>query len=160
MTFGRDRKTDADGDGSRPCVRTRRGRCVCASRNWSATSWRPRHRGAIDVLKPGMNFALRNSASSASRNASPEYRKNVGLSGSRGSRSCRAPAELCARCYDHKAGGLTPVVESISSSSAGRQTRRPQDESAWRQTQGVGCCGRGANAFRKRAFPPTRIFHR
>jgi hypothetical protein len=38
--------------------------------------------GAIDVSKPDMSFAMRSSAWSVSRNPSPKYRRNVGVSGS------------------------------------------------------------------------------
>ncbi len=66
-------------DGSERCVRTRLGRCVRAY-NWSATSWGPYQWGAIDVSKPDMNFAMRSSTWSVSRNASSKYRRNVSVS--------------------------------------------------------------------------------
>lgn len=88
-------------DGSRRCVRTRLGRCVRALRNWSATSWRPHLKDAIDVSKPDMNFAMRSSAWRVSRNASPKYRRNIGVSGSFAAlNACSRTSSLCCDQID------------------------------------------------------------
>lgn len=42
----------------------------------------PHLKDAIDVSKPDMNFAMRSFAWRVSRNASPKYRRNIGVSGS------------------------------------------------------------------------------